>query len=86
MTPNGTKKIKAALVAVSCDLPARALVLNMLQYNCTQGCHLCEDTGKNSKLFRWWPYNGNQVLRTKDTLLQNAYTATSENKPVRYVH
>ena len=83
LTPEGTiKTVKAAIVAVSCDLPARAIVLNMRQFNGKQGCHLCEDEGTtdpNNHLVRWWPHNPGQVLRTKQSMIRDIATAVSEN-------
>lgn len=70
-----TTAVKATMVAMSCDLPARALVLNMRQFNGEGGCHLCEDPGKNSAhnpMLRWWPYNKDAALRTKNSLLKNS--------------
>ena len=72
--------VKAALVAISCDLPARALVLNMCQFNGAQGCHLCEDPGQTARgnhLFRWWPPNPSYVLRSKESLSADAIKATA---------
>ena len=85
MTENSPKIIKAAMVAASLDLPARAKVLNMRQFNGEHGCHLCECPGKNSpenRLFRWWPHDPAAVLRTKESFLKNSIAATSENKVV----
>lgn len=61
-TADGVKHIKATMVVLSCDLPARAQVLNMKQFNGEHGCHLCEEPGKarpNLPMQRWWPYNSN---------------------------
>ena len=80
-TPSGVHTVKAALVAISCDLPARALVLNMRQFNGAQACHLCEDNGQTSAtnhLLRWWPPNPSSVLRTKESLSADAIKATTE--------
>jgi hypothetical protein len=84
-TVSGAKKVKAAMVVVSCDLPARALVLNMRQFNGQHGCHLCEDPGENSHvnpMLRWWPYNEGPVLRTKTSLLKNALDVAVQDKIV----
>lgn len=84
-TPVGYRTVKVALIAISCDLPARAIVLNMRQFNGRHGCHLCEDEGKtaaNNSLFRWWPYNDKQELRTKDSLLKNAVEVTENDEIV----
>lgn len=81
------KRVRVAIVAASCDLPARALVLNMRQFNGLHGCHLCEDKGKTAEgkpLFRWWPPNNEQTLRTKQSLTDDAIKATTENNPVSF--
>lgn len=73
------------MVALSCDLPARALLLNMRQFNGQHGCHLCEDPGKTSAqnhLFRWWPYNSTSVQRTKKSLTDDSVEATEKNEIV----
>ncbi len=85
MTHNGSKTLRAAVIALSCDLPARALVLNMRQFNGRHGCHLCEDEGKTAAgnpLFRWWPYNDHQELRTEKSIIENAVKATMEDEIV----
>lgn len=74
--------IKAAIIIMSCDLPARALVLNMRQFNGLHACHLCEDEGTTSdrnRLFRWWPYQSTSVLRTKESLINNGLHATTHH-------
>lgn len=73
------------MVAVSCDLPARAIVLNMRQFNGKHGCHLCEDPGENSPvnpMLRWWPFNGDAVLRSKESLLKNSLEVSLDNEIV----
>lgn len=87
-TAYGPRKIKAAMVAMSCDLPARALVLNMKQFNGAYGCHLCEDPGEscsNSPMLRWWPYNGAVVGRTKESLLKNSLEVANTQEVVSCV-
>ena len=38
--------IKAILLASTCDLPAKAAVLNFVQHNGFYGCSQCEQKGK----------------------------------------
>lgn len=83
ITENET--IKVAIVAMSCDLPARAMVLNMKQFNGRSGCHLCEDEGATSesnRLFRWWPFSSSPMLRTRESLISNAVYASTHNEAV----
>ena len=75
------------MVAFSCDLPARCLVLNMRQFNGAHGCHLCEDEGVTSvrnPLLRWWPFNPASVLRSKESLIQAAVHVTLTNTIVKF--
>jgi hypothetical protein len=83
-TESGPRKIKAAMVAMSCDLPARALVLNMKQFNGEYGCHLCEDPGESSSMLRWWPYKSTVVSRTKESLLKNSLEVANTQEVVSY--
>jgi hypothetical protein len=79
------RRVRVALVAASCDLPARALVLNMRQFNGRHGCHLCEDEGQTSAgnpLFRWWPPSSTQKLRTKKSLTEDSIKATTNDEVV----
>ena len=43
--PVGEITCKARLLMCSVDLPARAFVLNMKQFNGKYGCSQCEDEG-----------------------------------------
>ena len=84
-TQAGSRCVKAAIVVFTCDLPARALLLNMRQFNGASSCHLCEDVGKTSPdnpLFRWWPYGTTSVLRSKQSLIDAAVKATGQNEAV----
>jgi hypothetical protein len=40
-------KVYLHVIAVSCDLPARALVQNFIQFNGLHGCSFCEQSGKS---------------------------------------
>lgn len=85
LTPLGQVTCRIALIACSCDLPARALLTNIVQYNGRNGCHLCEDTGANERskpLHRWWPFNKDMVLRSHHSLIDNARTATETHSSV----
>ena len=61
---------------MTADLPAKAVLLNMKQYNGKYGCNnLCEDEGVPracSHLQRDWPYKENMTLRTHPSLLNQA--------------
>ena len=44
-TPDGKKKVRTKLLLTVCDLPAKALILNQMQYNGYFGCAYCFDEG-----------------------------------------
>ena len=44
-TPEGKKQIRAKLLLAVCDLPAKAMVLNQMQYNGYYSCNFCLDEG-----------------------------------------
>lgn len=81
----GDITVRAALVVCSCDLPARALIMNMLQYNGKHGCHLCEDSGDTAPgkpLHRYWPWKPSSTPRTHQSLIINAKDATIDGVTV----
>lgn len=51
--------VKVLLLATTCDLPARAAVLNFTQFNGFYGCCRCKQKGNRlvSMLFKVMPYN-----------------------------
>lgn len=71
---------RAAVVTATLDLPARASVMNMLHFNGHSACHLCEQTGTNVRLHRWWTYTPNPKPQSHTSILQNAQEATIFNK------
>lgn len=64
MKPNGTVqsfKVYGFLYSVSCDIPARSVLMNMNQYNGEFCCPKCLQTGKNWRTptggnIRMFPY------------------------------
>ena len=74
------------LLLTSVDLPARALVLNMKQFNGRYGGCFCYDEGSTSTgdaLHRFWPPRSvSPDLRTHQSLLDNAREATNTGIPV----
>lgn len=66
------------ILLCSVDLPAKAIVANSKQYNGKHGCNTCEDEGvKGPGPARYWPYDpSGGILRTHDSIIQNAKTAT----------
>ena len=73
------------LLMLSCDLPARAIVLCQKQFNGEYGCCYCEDSGRPREKMaqvRDWPFTDNLVLRTKTSWVQNAQDCLDKSKPV----
>ena len=86
VTPEGEKIVRCILLMSAVDLPARALLLNMKQYNGSYGCSFCYNEGKtkrNAPLHRFWPPSlSTPVLRTNQSIRDNAMQATVTNDPV----
>ena len=69
----------------SVDLPARASVMNMKQFNGKHGCAYCEDEGvprPTSHLHRNWPYSTTSIPRTHHSIVDNAKSALRSNDAV----
>lgn len=78
---------KAMLVVATMDLPARAAVLHMTQYNGEFSCIFCMASGKVVKSgkghCRCFPYKTDpEPLRTNDDVLQSGTKAQQTNKRV----
>ena len=70
VTPDGRLLIKAHLLAVTVDLPAKAMVANMKQYNGKFGCSICMDEGESRAscpMQRFWPFKEENILRTQQS-------------------
>jgi len=82
-------KCHAMLLCGTCDLPAKALVYNMKQFNGEFGCPHCLQKGEQISLdsggtVRIYPYiqgNPTDPLRTGDQTEKHARKATDERKP-----
>ena len=78
---------KAVFLMASCDLPARAAILNQKQFNGEQACCYCEDAGRprdGLPQVRDWPYTKESdcVLRSRVSWKQSVETAIASSKPV----
>lgn len=68
-------KIRAFVLCGTCDLPAKALMLNMTQYNGKFGCHICKQKGCYAE-DRWvYPFIDNLKLRTDNETRSEAESA-----------
>ena len=88
-TPTGDQTIRATLLLASADLPGKALMANMKQYNGEQGCSVCEDKGKTvgvGGLHRVWPYTTNMVLWTHKAVVESIHKVIQTGKPVCWLY
>ena len=86
-TPSGVVTCKARMLMCSVDLPARAQLLNMKQFNGKQGCVYCEDEGTpraTSHLHRNWPYSSHPVQRSHAKMKDDARQAAENGQAVCY--
>ncbi|XP_048246521.1 uncharacterized protein LOC125377412 [Haliotis rufescens] len=81
----GKKFVKGLLLAVCVDLPARAMVLNMKQFNGKYGCNVCHAEGEtqpNCPLHRYYPV-GESSQRTHKSMVNDVRTAVQSGQAVR---
>lgn len=82
LTPAGMMLAGAILLSCSVDLPARAMIMNMKQFNGMYGCVYCEDQGTvvgSDHLHRYWPQQTASIPRS---LLSNAREAITTGSVV----
>ena len=85
VTPVGRIATHAILLQVSPDLPARAQLLNMKQFNGKYGCLYCENPGSTipgAPLHRFWPPERSCILRSNSSLMDNAREAVATGQAV----
>ncbi|XP_033725038.1 uncharacterized protein LOC117315017 [Pecten maximus] len=82
----GEMVIRCHLLAVTLDLPARAMVMNMKQFNGKFGCCYCEDEGvnpANRPMLRYYPYTATSVPRLNEGMINDARKAATTGEPVK---
>lgn len=86
-TPDGPLRSCAILLCTTLDLPAKASVANMKQWNGEYGCSVCLDPGDNTvcSTSRSWGSNPDNILRTHNGILQDARGSLTSKKPVNGV-
>lgn len=85
LTPMGELFVRFHLLAVALDLPARAMVLNMKQFNGKFGCCYCEDEGANppnQPTLRYYPYDSASIPRQHNSMISDARCAVDKREPV----
>ena len=81
---DGDITVRCMLFVATVDLPARAALMNMKQYNGKCACHLCKTEGTSygqHNLHRCWPYEENHEKRTHQDQIYFATKAT-QKQPV----
>ena len=81
---DGDITVRCMLFVATADLPARAALMNMKQYNGKCACHLCKTEGTSygqHNLHRCWPYEENHEKRTRQDQINFATKAT-QKQPV----
>ena len=73
-----------ALLLVTVDLPARALVTCLKQYNGRCSCLFCEEVGVSVSTQIYWPYNdgSTSVQRTLHSVKRDIELANARGEPV----
>lgn len=77
--------VKAELLAVSVDLPARAAVANMKQFNGRSACSICVESGEPlpaAPMSTFYPYKEPLTLRTQESVLANVMEAVGKGEAV----
>lgn len=78
-TPSGTKYLKAKLLCCVFDLPARAMVLNLIQWNGRYGCTFCLDEGTQVSHVRLYLPSDQHATRAEKEVLECAQKASSSS-------
>ena len=84
-TGRGMQRCRARLVLVTCDLPARAMLLCMKNHNGISACCYCYHPGMtigDDHLHRYWPYDSTFENRTHESMKQDVITATATHSAV----
>ena len=86
----GKYSLKAALIACTCDLPARSIVTNMIQYNGAYCCAKCMQKGETARtgtttrgsvhVFSFNASDPKGPPRTEQSMLENAHEAIELRK------
>ena len=82
-TASGTHLCRAMLLICSVDLPARAIVANMKQYNGHYSCIYCEDGVSEDRTLRW-PFNHRPTPRSHRSVIENIKDCAKEKSAVSY--
>lgn len=78
-TPVGPKCLKAKLLCCVFDLPARAMALNLIQWNGKHGCTHCLDQGTQVSHVRIYLPDDHHNLRSEKQIFECAEKASSSS-------
>ena len=84
--PNGLKEIGIILLSAD-DLPGKAVITCMKQFNGRYGCQLCLQEGDplaNAPMVRCWPPEPSVVLRTNEMIIADAKEALKLGEDVSF--
>ena len=84
-SPDGDITVRCMLFVATADLPARAALMNMKQFNGKYACHLCKAEGTaygQHNIHRCWPYYQNPEKRTHQDQIKFAKRATQKQAVV----
>ena len=88
MTPEVLQHCRALLILITCDLPARAMVLCMKQHNGQHACPYCYNPGitvGDDHLHRFWPYKSDATARTHADVVGDVTQAVDSKHLVCFV-
>ena len=83
--PEGIITAHAILLQCSADLPARAPLTNMKQYNGCWRCLYCNSKGTThgtDHLHRFWPHDPSSTLRSTQSIADDAHEAVHTGEAV----
>ena len=86
--PNGLKEIvKGTILFPADDVPAKAVITCMKQFNGRYGCQLCLQEGDplaNAPMVCCWPPEPSMVLRTNEIIIADAEEAFKLGEDVSF--
>ena len=84
-TPEGLMTSRVQLLMCSVDLVARALILNMKQFNAKHGCCYCENEGQPLPQHTFTAFCASSTPCTHDSILANASKALRKKRASKLI-
>ncbi|XP_062507169.1 uncharacterized protein LOC134183600 [Corticium candelabrum] len=85
-TAEGLQHCKVILIFITCDLPARAMILCMKQHNGQYACPYCYNPGVtigSDHLHQYWPIKHDAIARTHASVVSDVTEAVDLRHPVK---